>query len=83
MIEKTECVAQIMNSRLQALGGSSDLLTVLDVYTAHPLLESVLELQLPAIARLGVHWFHSRPPIIDIEFEMDMRGVVREDVVDL
>ena len=86
LMEKTECVAQIMNSRLQALGGSSDLLTVLDVYTAHslrPLLEGVLLSRLPAISRLGVHWFHSRPPIVDIEFEMDMRGVVREDVVDL
>jgi len=86
MIEKAECVAKIMNSRLKALGGSNELLTVLDVYTAHPLrplLESVLEQQLPAIAHLGVHWFHSRPPIVDIEFEMDMRGVVREDVVNL
>ena len=86
LIEKAECVAEIMNSRLAALGGSSELLTVLDVYTAHslrPLLEGVLLQRLPAIARLGVHWFHSRPPVVDIEFEMDMRGVVREDVVEL
>lgn len=84
MIEKAECVAQIMNSRLQALGGSSELLTVLDVYTAHPLrplLESALVSRLPAIATRGVHWFYSRPPIVDIEFEMDMRGVVHEEVV--
>ena len=86
LIEKAECVAQIMNSRLQGLGGSSELLTVLDVYTAHPLrplLESVLVSRLPAIASRGVHWFHSRPPSVDIEFEMDMRGVVHEEVVDL
>ena len=86
LIEKAECVAQIMNSRLQGLGGSSELLTVLDVYTAHPLrplLESVLVSRLPAIATRGVHWFYSRPPIVDIEFEMDMRGVVCEEVADL
>ena len=86
LIEKAECVAEIMNSRLQGLGGNSELLTAIDVYTAHsllPLLEGVLESRIPAIARLGVHWFHSRPPIVDIEFEMDMRGVVREDVVEL
>ncbi len=86
LIEKAECVAEIMTSRLQGLGGSSELLTVLDVYTAHPprpLLESVLVSRLPAIASRGVHWFYSRPPILDIEFEMDMRGVVCEDVVDL
>lgn len=86
LLEKAECVAEIMNSRLSALGGNSELLTMIDVYTAHPLLpllENVLESRLPAIARLGVHWFHSRPPIVDIEFEMDMRSVVREDTVDL
>jgi hypothetical protein len=86
LIEKAECVARIMNSRLQGLGGSSELLTVLDVYTVHalrPLLESVLVSRLPAIATRGVQWFYSRPPIVDIEFEMDMRGVVCEEVVDL
>lgn len=86
LIDKAQCVAEIMNSRLRELGGSSELLTMIDVYTAHsllPLLEGVLESRIPAITRLGVHWFHSRPPIVDIEFEMDMRGVVREDVVDL
>ncbi len=86
LIAKAECVAEIMNSRLKGLGGSSELLTTIDVYTAHsllPLLEGVLETRIPAIARLGVHWFHSQPPVVDIEFEMDMRGVVREDVVDL
>jgi hypothetical protein len=86
LIEKAECVAQIMNARLEALGSNSALLTTIDVYTAHsllPLLEGVLESRLPAIARLGVHWFLSRPPIVDIEFEMDMRGVVREDIVNL
>ena len=86
LLEKAECVAGIMNSRLEALGGNSDLLTVLDVYTEHPLrplLEGVLLPRLPAIARRGVRWFFTRPPVIDIEFEMDMRGVVREEVVSL
>jgi hypothetical protein len=45
------------------------------------LLEGVLLSRLPAIARRGVHWFLTRPPVIDIEFEMDMRGVVREEIV--
>lgn len=86
LLEKAECVAEIMNSRLLGLGGSSELLTVLDVYTVHPLhplLESVLISRLPGIASRGVHWFYSRPPIVDIEFEMDMRGVVHEEVVNL
>ncbi|MEZ6059546.1 MAG: hypothetical protein R3C19_04205 [Planctomycetaceae bacterium] len=86
MIEKTECVAQIMNSRMAALGGTSELLTAIDVYTAHslrPLLDDVLLSKLPATRSRGVHWFYTRPPIVDIEFEMDMRGVVHEKIVDL
>jgi len=86
LIEKAECVADIMNSRLAALGGTGDLLTAIDVYTAHPLrplLDEVLLPKLPAIASRGVHWFYSRPPIVDIEFEMDMRGVPREEITDL
>ena len=77
---------ELPDGELNGLGGSSELLTAIDVYTAHsllPLLEGVLESRIPAIARRGVRWFHSRPPIVDIEFEMDMRGVVREDVVEL
>jgi hypothetical protein len=38
---------------------------------------------LPAASRLGVHWFYSRPPVREIEFEMDMRGVDQEFVIDL
>ncbi|MEZ6128725.1 MAG: hypothetical protein R3C59_08585 [Planctomycetaceae bacterium] len=86
LLEKAACVVQIMNSRLAALGSCSELLTAIDVYTAHalrPLLEHVLQPHLSAISRLGVHWYHSRPPTVDIEFEMDMRGVVHEVVVDL
>ena len=37
---------------------------------------------LPAAARLGVRWYYSRPPVKDIEFEMDLRGVVRDVVID-
>jgi hypothetical protein len=30
----------------------------------------------------GVRWFPSRPPITGLEYEMDVRGVRREIVVD-
>jgi hypothetical protein len=29
----------------------------------------------------GLHWFYSRPPIVGLEFEMDLRGVRREERV--
>jgi hypothetical protein len=38
---------------------------------------------LPAAAHLGVRWYYSCPPVRDIEFEMDMRGVVKDIVIDL
>lgn len=84
--EKAECVLRIMQHRLDKLGGDNNSLTAIDVYTAHPLhpvLENVVLSQLEAAKRLGVHWYYSRPPINEIEFEMDMRGVRRELTIEL
>lgn len=86
MAEKADCVVKLMNSRMVALGAATEQLTAVDVYTVHslkPLLEEVLIPGLPAVSKLGVNWYYTRPPIIDIEFEMDMRGVLREEVLDL
>ncbi|MBP85461.1 MAG: hypothetical protein CMJ64_01900 [Planctomycetaceae bacterium] len=85
MLEKARCVVEIMCERLAALG-NNDLLTTINVYTAHPLRKLLAEVVIPGIpaaARLGVRWFYSRPPVKDIEFEMDMRGVARDLVVEL
>jgi len=86
LVEKARYVVEVMQGRMTGIGASPEFLTTLDVYTAHPLqriLANVITPGLPPAARLGVHWFHSRPPVADIEFEMDMRGVQRELVVDL
>lgn len=86
MLEKARCVVDIMRTRLEGLGATDGQLTAIDVYTAHDLRESldkVLLPGLPAAAHLGVRWFYSRPPIRNIEFEMDMRGVRQELVLDL
>jgi hypothetical protein len=86
ILEKARYVVEVMRERLNGLGADDDLLTTIDVYTAHPLRRTLAEVitpGLPSTARLGVHWFHTRPPVVDIEFEMDMRGVRREYVVDL
>jgi hypothetical protein len=86
LLEKARCVVDIMRTRLEGLGATDEQLTMIDVYTAHDLrasLEEVLIPGLPAAAGIGVRWFYSRPPIRNIEFEMDMRGVRQELVVDL
>ena len=83
IIEKAHCVVEIMRTRLASLG-SDDLLTDIDVYTQHNLRRSLAEViipGLPAAARLGVRWYYARPPVKEIEFEMDLRGVVRDVVI--
>jgi hypothetical protein len=84
MREKARFVMGVMQERLRALGGDWSRVTALDVYTAHPIHEFLVdELLRPAgpAAIHGVRWFPSRPPIQGLEFELDMRGVARELVL--
>lgn len=85
MVEKAQCVIGLMQERLNGLGVDQSSLTVIDVYTAHhlkPLLEDVLLQRLPIGQRIGVQWFYTRPPVEQIEFEMDMRGITTELLID-
>ena len=81
MREKARHVVGIMEERLLGLGAGWDQVTTTDVYTVH-LLEGLLEdAVLPTVgvaARRGLCWIPSRPPVREIEFEMDMRGIRTE-----
>jgi hypothetical protein len=35
----------------------------------------------PGAARAGLTWHFARPPVIDLEYEMDCRRVAREIVI--
>ncbi len=90
MLEKARVVARLMKTRLDGLGANDHRLSTIDVYTAHSLhslIEGAIAEEIAAITQRGLQWFYTRPPIIDIEFEMDMRGVQRgvqqERIVDL
>ena len=86
LTEKARCVTGLMRDRLLGLKVAESQLSQIDVYTAHPLqslLEQIIISDISAAAHLGVHWFYSRPPVVNIEFEMDMRGVRQELVVAL
>ncbi len=53
--------------------------TAVDLYTVHGLdriLPDVILKMMGSAGTLGVHWYLSRPPIVGIEFEMDLRGVM-------
>lgn len=81
MAEKATCVIAAMQARLAGLGVSWNEVTTTDIYTVQPLhsyLNEVILTPLQATVERGLHWFYSRPPIIGLEFEMDLRGVRQE-----
>lgn len=84
MREKAFYVMEVMEARLKALGGAWEMINTVDIYTVHPFEEWVEEIilnRMGAAKRHGIRWYHSRPPIVDIEFEMDMRGVRQEIII--
>jgi len=83
--EKTARVMNTMQTRLTGLQASWSEVTAVDIYTVHslqPFLALTILERMGSAAIHGVHWFYSRPPIIGLEFEMDMRGVRREIRID-
>ena len=85
MREKAIYVMDVMEKRLVGLGGSRIDVTTTDVYTIHPVINVLEDIVFPRLgisAIHGVQWFHARPPIVEIEFEMDLRGVRSEIVIE-
>lgn len=78
--EKAAFVLGVMRDRLHGLGGDWADVTAINVYTAHPIEPFLADVILRGVGPAAVHgvtWHLSAPPILDIEFEMDMRGVQR------
>ncbi len=79
--EKARYVCDVMEQRLLGLGGDWKDVTAVNAYTVHPLeplLETLLLKRMPAAVRHGVVWHFTRPPVVDIEYEMDLRGIATE-----
>ncbi len=84
MREKAAYVAQVMGERLAGLGGTWALIDAVDVYTIYPLADLLEEILLPAMSavrRGGVRWHYARPPVVAIDFEMDLHGVVTQRII--
>lgn len=76
--DKARFVLGLMENRLFGLGAQWRHVTTTNIYTVHdPVLPEVLSRIGPA-ARHGVTWNYTRPPIISIEYEMDLRGVAHD-----
>lgn len=81
LAEKAATVMGVMEERLTGLEMSWDAATAVTVYTVYPvrplLVNGILRKIGPAAAH-GIHWFYSHPPIADLAFEMDVRGIRHE-----
>jgi len=79
LVEKVRYVMAAMEGRLSALGfGWNDALSV-QVYTVHDIGFLIAPVIISKCApTAGVVWNFSRPPVINIEYEMDVRGAFRE-----
>jgi len=78
---KSRFVMNLMESRLRGLGADWHLVSKVNVYTAHslkPVLSDIILGRIGSACIHGVHWHYSRPPIEEIEYEMDMRGTRTE-----
>lgn len=73
LASKVECVLGIMLKRLVALAAAGNSPTIVNVYTAHEIsgLTQAIESKLPSIAKNGYTSWLMRPPVNEIEFEMD------------
>jgi hypothetical protein len=72
--EKADFVLAEMESRLTALGFSWSDAVSTQAYTVHDVCAYVAERIAGNGASTGLAWHWCRPPIVDIEFEMDVRG---------
>ncbi len=83
---KAVFVAKIMQERVLGLGASMECISRINLYTAHSIGSEIWECiveRLPMADALGCHWYYTRPPVREIEFEMDLRGVTNEQLVAL
>jgi hypothetical protein len=80
--EKARMTMANMEERLSAFGFGWNDTTATQVYTVqdfHPVVAD--EMVKRGAARQGMTWHFARPPVVDLEFEMDTRRVMREMVI--
>lgn len=83
MREKARFVLAEMERRMAALGVSWQHATTTQLYTVfdiHPFLAD--ELVARGATPAGLTWYFARPPVVGLDFEMDLRGLEQELVLD-
>lgn len=83
LAQKVDFVLDGLERNTAALGARWQALTAVQIYTVHDFGALVRSHFAPrGLARLGLEWHVCRPPIEGLDFEIDVRGVRRELVVD-
>jgi hypothetical protein len=82
MSEKVRYVVGAMESRMAEFGFGWKDTTAAQTYSVHDFHHAFAdELVRRGAARSGLTWHFARPPVIDLEYEMDCRRVMREVVI--
>ena len=79
--EKVAIVMSILENRIGALEQTWSKVTTANVYTVHdihPLIEDDILAKFGRASIRGILWQYARPPLIDLEYEMDLRSHCKE-----
>jgi hypothetical protein len=82
LTEKARWVLGEMERRMRALGatwGDSTGTHLYTIYDIHPLLDR--EIVVRGASKMGLSWHYARPPVEDLDYEMDVRGVSTEIMI--
>ena len=80
--EKARFVLDIMEARLAALGFTWADTTATQAYTVHDLHPFLAdEIVRRGAANAGLTWHYCRPPVVELEYEMDCRSVALERIL--
>ena len=84
MARKAEFVLGLMEGRLRGLDVSWNQVSHTNIYTVqdvNALLATIILPRIGGAAQHGITWHYTRPPIVGLEYEMDVRGGTRDAVL--
>jgi hypothetical protein len=82
MREKARLVVTVMGERMAPLGFGWEDVTATQMYTVFDIYPAMAdEIVSKGAAAAGVTWHYCRPPVQGLDFEMDVRGVMREIMI--
>lgn len=82
ILDKAKATVESMERRLAAFGHTWQDTTATQIYSVCDFYPAVTEdLVQRGAARSGLTWHFARPPVVDLDFEMDCRRVTREIVI--